>query len=503
MKGRSVLRKNLVANYCSQIYVIGISIVLIPVYIGYMGIEAYALIGIFAVLQTWLALLDAGITPTITREASRHKVGEVSGSQFRYILGGFEKICFVVGAIAGLVLASAAPFLARSWFKTTDIPIEEIETSIVYMAAIIALRLAANPHRGVIIGFENQVWLSKFVAVFSTLRFVGVLVVLAYIGSTPEHFFGYQAVVALLETTLLILFARRQLPEREADEGAHESLFKTIASFGLVIAFTNALWVGVTQTDKLVLSAILPLKEYGYFVVAIVVTSGITAFSTPMATAILPRLSSLVASNKKSTLISVYRDSTQFAAVLVTPIVWTLVLFSHEIILLWTADIALTEYTAPIVKLYAAGNGLMIFTAFAYYLQFAYGNLRLHVVGSILYLCLLAPLSIWAASTYGGVGAGVVWLSVNIVYALFWVALVHRVYLPGIHTKWILEDILPVVIPVLCVGLTVKISFAEFADYFHGLPVIGLAITLMGITSILSSKTVRRWLSLKLSRVRL
>lgn len=40
----------------------------IPRYIKYPGIEAYGLIGLFALLQAWLSLLDTGMTPTLGRE---------------------------------------------------------------------------------------------------------------------------------------------------------------------------------------------------------------------------------------------------------------------------------------------------------------------------------------------------------------------------------------------------------------------------------------------------
>ena len=38
-------------------------LVFVPVYIKYLGIESYGLIGFFASLQAWFALLDMGMTP--------------------------------------------------------------------------------------------------------------------------------------------------------------------------------------------------------------------------------------------------------------------------------------------------------------------------------------------------------------------------------------------------------------------------------------------------------
>lgn len=45
------LRNNILANYASQLYVTAAGILMVPVYIRYMGAEAYGLVGFFAMLQ--------------------------------------------------------------------------------------------------------------------------------------------------------------------------------------------------------------------------------------------------------------------------------------------------------------------------------------------------------------------------------------------------------------------------------------------------------------------
>jgi len=75
-------KKNIVANYASQLYSAGISILILPLYIKYMGAEAYGLVGFFTMLQAWFGLLDLGLTPTIARETARYRGGSMSGLQY-------------------------------------------------------------------------------------------------------------------------------------------------------------------------------------------------------------------------------------------------------------------------------------------------------------------------------------------------------------------------------------------------------------------------------------
>ncbi|WBE25080.1 oligosaccharide flippase family protein [Denitrificimonas caeni] len=72
----SLLRHNVIASYVSQIYVAGIGILILPLYIKYMGAEAYGLVGFFTMLQACFALLDLGLTPTIARETARYHGGK-------------------------------------------------------------------------------------------------------------------------------------------------------------------------------------------------------------------------------------------------------------------------------------------------------------------------------------------------------------------------------------------------------------------------------------------
>ena len=61
-------------------------VVFVPVYIHYLGIESYGLIGLFALLQAWLTLLDMGMTPTLSREMARFTGGSSDGQSLRDLL---------------------------------------------------------------------------------------------------------------------------------------------------------------------------------------------------------------------------------------------------------------------------------------------------------------------------------------------------------------------------------------------------------------------------------
>ena len=65
------VRRNAIANFVGQGWTALIGLAFIPIYIRLLGIEAYGLVGVFAVLQSWLAILDLGLTPTLSREMAK------------------------------------------------------------------------------------------------------------------------------------------------------------------------------------------------------------------------------------------------------------------------------------------------------------------------------------------------------------------------------------------------------------------------------------------------
>ena len=59
----------------------------------------------------------------------------------------------------------------------------------------------------------------------------------------------------------------------------------------------------------------------------------------------------------------------------------------------------------------------------------------------------MIPSLIWATWAYGVTGAGYAWLGSNAVYFFAWVPLVHRRFVTGLHRQWMVQDLIPVLVP--------------------------------------------------------
>ncbi|NDP61895.1 oligosaccharide flippase family protein [Polaromonas sp.] len=454
------LKKNVLANYASQIYVTLIGIVMVPLYVKYMGAEAYGLVGFFAMLQAWFQLLDMGLTPTMARETARFNGGASDALSLRRLLRALEGIFIGIAVLGGAAMMSGSGAIATGWLKVQQLPLAEVQHAIMLMAVIIALRWVCGLYRGAINGFERLVWLSGFNITIATARFVLVIPLFMYIGTSPTEFFSYQLVLAVVELVVLVTKTYRLLPKTNAGQRTpwQWAPLRGVLKFSLTIAFTSSVWVLVTQTDKLVLSKLLPLADYAYFTLAVLVASGVMIISGPISGALLPRLTRLAAVGDEAGLIRLYRNATQLVGVIAIPAALVLAFFAEQVLWAWTGDAAIARSAAPVLTLYALGNGILALGAFPYYLQFAKGDLKLHLIGNALFVLLLIPSLVWATWQYGVIGAGYAWLGANSVYFLIWVPKVHRRFVKGLHTQWLLRDL----------GTTVFLTVAA-AALAHGL----------------------------------
>lgn len=491
------LRSNILASYASQIYVTLISIAMMPVYRGLLGPESYGLVGFFAMIQAWFMLLDLGLTPTLAREASRYRGGALSAHDFSCLLRVLEYFFVCVAGMGAVLLWFASGPIASSWLRVVALPVAEVHSGLQVMALIVALRWMSGLYRSLVNGNEALVWLGVFTSGFATLRFVGVLLALHLIGATVLVFFTYQLLVATLELFVLWWHASSLAPPRATARDPWREVWRVarpLLKLSLSIALTASIWIVVTQIDKLVLSKVLTLADYGDFSLAVLVAGAVLVLSGPVSSAIMPHMARLEAERDQPGLETVYRRSTQLVVAIACASSVTLAFSAEALLRSWSGDAVLAERAAPILALYSIGNGLLAVSAFPYYLQYAKGTMRMHLLGNLFFLVLLLPAIIFAALNFGGVGAGWAWFGINLLYLLVWIPFTHRQIWRGHHTSWMLRDVLAIALPVVvvawCLSQVEVHQSARWQEFFS----FGLKFMLTALAGLTCTSSGQQWL---------
>jgi len=472
-----------------------------------MGAEAYGLVGFFTMLQAWFSLLDLGLTPTVARQTARFRGGATDALSYRRLLRALQLIFFAIALIGGGAMFLSSGLIADEWLNAQTMPSAQVQRALQLMAGGVALRWMSGFYRGCISGSERLVWLGGFNAFVATLRFIGAVPILIWIGSSPEVFFTYQLLVAAIEVIGLGSKAYNLFPGVPHGKflgWSIDSLFKPIGpvlKFSLTIAFTSSVWVLVTQTDKLVLSKLLPLADYGYFTLAVLAANGVMLISGPISGALMPRMAKLQAEGDEQGLLALYRNATQMVAVIAASACLVLVFFAEQVLWVWTGDAHAATQAGPVLRLYALGNGFLAMAAFPYYLQFAKGDLKLHLIGNLIFVFFLVPLLVWATWEHGAVGAGYAWLAANVAYFFLWVPIVHHRFFEHLHRHWMLQDLMPISALALVSGSGFYLSLSWPIGRLENLGVLLLVGIAILILSAAGSSRVRGLISSKLKNL--
>ncbi|KOR29483.1 hypothetical protein TI04_08500 [Achromatium sp. WMS2] len=131
-----MLKRNLIANYLGQGWAVLVGIIFVPLYIKYLGMEAYGLVGLFTLLSNWMILLDAGMTPTMNREMARFTAGHHTATSIRDLLRSIEIISLSIATFIVISIALASNWLATSWLKTERLPINEVSQAFIIIGFV-------------------------------------------------------------------------------------------------------------------------------------------------------------------------------------------------------------------------------------------------------------------------------------------------------------------------------------------------------------------------------
>lgn len=448
--GKSIsIQRNTITNYLGQGYTIGVALIFTPFYLQYLGAEAYGLVGFYMVMQNWFILLDFGFSATLGRQVA-HTRGQSTGFDERFVilLKTFELIFIVMTLSIVATVFISSDWVAYNWIKPAVLKPNDIAFCITIMGSIIGLRIFSTIYRSGINGFEDQVWVNKLSIIVNTIKYLGSLLILVYLSNDIRHFFEYQLVIGVLEAVLLgkrfyfnLPSFDHQMPWLKFDW----SILKKILPFALSITYTSAVLVVITQFDKLLLSGVLPLEEFGYFSLIAMIAGSVINLSTPVFLAFLPRMTLLASEGKKELVIATYVNMTQIITWVTFTSAMIISIFPREILYSLTGVEKSYLWGHEILVWYTLGSGIYVMGTFQYYLQNAFGKLRLYVLGSTIALIIQTPLIYFVATKYGALATGQLWFGFSAIWFLGWTTVVHYQLLPGFHLNWLIKDLLPMV----------------------------------------------------------
>lgn len=442
------LKRNFAVGLLASVWSAILGLAMVPLYLKYLGMESYGLIGFFTTTLAILSLLDMGLSPTINREVARFSaLGEQNKAA--KLLHTLSIVYWFMALFIVVVIIIVAPYISEHWLKSEQLDSNTISSVIMLMGLVAACRWPIGLYQGALMGAQRQAVSSTINIIMSTLGSFGAFIVLAFISPTIQAFFIFQAFSGIIYA-ISMRFAAWRIIGRISSMKFDLNEFKRIWRFSAGMGAISIVGLVLTQLDKVMLSKMVSLAEFGHYALATVAVSSLAILIMPLFNVVYPRLSALVATGDKEKLTNTYLLATRLLATVLFPIAMLLVIYSEDLVFIWTGRSEVAKSVAPVISLLAIGSALHGVMYMTYALQLAHGLARLALTISIILVIILFPLIIIFVLKFGALGGAMAWLLLHILYLFLGTWLTHRKVLKGLGQRWLFIDVgIPLLISVV------------------------------------------------------
>ncbi|RYD71940.1 MAG: hypothetical protein EOP53_22795 [Sphingobacteriales bacterium] len=371
------LKANIIANFVGAGWSAVINLIFIPVYLHYIGPEGYGLIGIFASLQVVLSLLDNGLSTTLNKELAGLSVQPGMQQKMKNLVRTLGNVYWLVAIAAGCIAMILSPILAKYWVQPQSLTINTITYSFLLLSASLIFQFPIGFYSGGLLGLQRQVMLNILKIIFATCKSVGVLLVLIFVSNSILAFFAWTLLISVIQAFTFKYFLHFYLPQTSVEAAFDKSELKKIWKFAAGMTAIGLTSVLLTQADKIILSRLLSLQDFGFYTFAFTVGSISYMIVGPVSQSYFPRFSMLLAKGDIDELKRVYHQGCKLVTLLVLPFAILLALFSKEILLIWTQNQNTVNNTWQLTSFVTLAVALHCLMFIPYMISLAYGNTKL------------------------------------------------------------------------------------------------------------------------------
>ena len=407
------LRKNILANYLGAGALVLAPILALPWYLEVLGPRQFGLIGFIVVLQAVLGLVDAGMSQALVREITvRLDLAEGGRRSTAFLLFGFERLYWLFAICVGCITLLLADPIATHWLNLQGLPVSSGRYAIYGAAAIFAAQFPGSVYRSLLIGAQAQVTLNIVMLGSALARHVGGVIVVLVWQTLPAYLI-WHASMALLETLVRgrtawsVLKVKRYQVKWEIAE--------LRPAWRLVVSLSGATWLGAltVQMDKIILSRMVTIEQFGYYTIAATVAAGMLQLVYPLVQAVLPRAIQLRAN--PAALRSLCIKLARLIGMLVGLGALIFLAAGEWLLDGWLRNREAVAVVFPLLAVLFVGTGLNAFYNVGYINWIVHEKIRrvfqVNALALVLSVALIPPLVTWQ----GTIGAAFGWLAINLI----------------------------------------------------------------------------------------
>lgn len=283
---QSQLGRNIFTNYLAVIWMGGLSILLIPLYLRVLGVQQWGVVAICMSLQAFFNLLDAGLSQIMPRDVAR--VAHHPAERFKvYVV--YQR-AYLGLALGGFIIGQlAVPWLVDHWFSGGKTFTSQDSWAFHLVLLQFFFQFSNNANIGYWNGMQSQTTANIRQCGFGTLKHLGALGLV--------YFWSPDAIAYLIPFAVMTAFEflsnRSSISASLKDCQIEQIRWVDYKKLGHE---AGLLFVGVligmlaSQMDRIVLSKYVDVAAFGIYVIVANLGLAVMQLQHPLIKAFLPRI---------------------------------------------------------------------------------------------------------------------------------------------------------------------------------------------------------------------
>jgi O-antigen/teichoic acid export membrane protein len=420
-----VLIRATFAHLSGRVASLAAGLVTIPLVTMTLGTEALGLVGAYVTLQGMMGLLDLGLPMATNHQLAVLVSRSASRAEKAVFIRSVEILFWALAISIFLTGILAHQWIAGSWFKVENLSHDTVSVSLVLIVASVAIRFPVAFYSSVLFGLGRHGYPNFVIAASAGARILVALVALTEFGAGLIFFFIIQLAFSLSEVALL---AAGTWYRNECWLVAPRwKQVQQIAKTSSLLTAVSLIGVALAQLDKIILSSRLSLGDFGVYVAAHTLASGLLALSYPVGNAVFPQLSGNLARKSYDAVARLVRLGAEMTILLIIPIGAVVVMQSQAALDLLFLVRPVPDGLAAILSLMMLGGMAHALATLPHMFQVATGKPSILFWINAMFLIPYGVLVLVLTKYYGVWGGALAFLILNVArLCLYWATMLAR-----------------------------------------------------------------------------
>ena len=281
--------RNSLAHLIARAAALAAGIVTVPLVTMTLGTEALGLVGVYSTLLAMQGLFDLGLPV-----AANHRLAILIGrnaapGEQAVLVRTLETLFWGMGVLFLAIGLGLRGLLASSWLNASVLPQPTVDAALAAMIATLAVRFPISFYTNILFARDRHIFPNVVTAASAILRVVASAVALMSFDVGIVGFFIIQLIGSIVEIVLLTFGAWNDRTQWFV--APRLTVFRNIGAMAGGLTLVSLSAVVLSQIDKIVLSKMLSLSDFGLYSAGYTLAAGLVALSYPVGNAIFPQLS--------------------------------------------------------------------------------------------------------------------------------------------------------------------------------------------------------------------